>query len=124
MPTLLIIDDDQLLLTTFNARFNEGILYYPVNIAIPLLREKDKSIRDTINNIGTSFNALSNDQLHALEQAADILIHQDPCFQKFVRDVNGQPDPPNAPPCPSRCTWTMCRATACCARRPTPGSAR
>jgi NTE family protein len=76
-----------------------GALYYPVNIAIPLLR--DKSIRDTINNIGTSFNALSDDQLHALEHAADILIHQDPCFQKFVRDVNGQPDPPGAPPCPS-----------------------
>jgi NTE family protein len=92
-------DTTQLLVTTLNKRRDSGILYYPVNVAIALLR--DKNIRDTINNIGTSFNALSNDQLNALTQAADILIHQDPCFQQFVRDANGQPTPPDAVPCPS-----------------------
>src|SRR5207248_2066318 len=72
-------DTTQLLVQTLGARFASGTLYYPVNIAVPLLRDKDKAVRDTINNIGTSFNALNDDQLRALEQAADILIHQDPC---------------------------------------------
>jgi NTE family protein len=94
-------DTTQLLIGTFAQRFESGTLYYPVNVAIPLLRDKDKSVRDTINNIGTSFNALSDQQLQALLQAADVLIHQDPCFQQFVRDVNGQPAPPGASPCPS-----------------------
>lgn len=31
--------------------------------------------------------------------------------------------PPNAPPCPSRCTSTTYRATTCCAKPPAPGSA-
>jgi hypothetical protein len=93
---------DELLLLTVSPRIDSGVLYYPVNISFPLLRsDEGKKLRDTINNIGTSFDALTDAQLGALEKAADILIHQDPCFQKFVRDVNGQPEPPGSPPCPS-----------------------
>jgi len=92
-------DSIQLLLMTVAPRVNSGVRYYPVVISFPLLR--DKNLRDLVNNIGTSFDALTNDQLTGLKQAADILIHQDPCFQQFIRDVNGQPTPPGASPCPS-----------------------
>ena len=92
-------DSIQLLLNTANARYESGVRYYPVVISFPLLRDKD--LRHLVNNIGTSFNALTNEQLSGLKQAADILIHQDPCFQQFVRDVNGQPTPPGSPICRS-----------------------
>ena len=92
-------DSIQLLLDTVGKRVDSGVRYYPVVISFPLLR--DKNLRDLVNNIGTSFNALTNEQLNGLKQAADILIHQDPCFQQFVRDANGQPTPPGASPCAS-----------------------
>jgi len=85
-------DSVQDLIDLFAARFGQPTKYYPVVISFPLLT--DKSVRDVVNNIGTSFNALTPDQLKGLKDAADILIHQDPCFTKFVSDVNGVP-PPN-----------------------------
>lgn len=92
-------DSIQLLVNIANARYETGVRYYPVVISFPLLRDKD--LRHLVNNIGTSFNALTNEQLNGLKQAADILIHQDPCFQQFIRDVNGQPTPPGSPICRS-----------------------
>jgi NTE family protein len=97
-------DSIQLLLNTAIGRTDNSVRYYPVQIAFPLIR--DKNLRDIVNNVGTSFDALTNEQLNGLKQAADILIHQDPCFQQFVRDVNSQPTPPgslicgSAPPLP------------------------
>jgi NTE family protein len=86
-------DSIQLLLNTVGstARLESGVRYYPVIISFPLLR--DAGLRKTVNNIGTSFNALTTDQLNGLKQAADVLIHQDPCFQQFLHDVNGTPMP-------------------------------
>jgi len=81
------------------ARVNNGVRYYPVVVSFPLLR--DKNLRDVVNNVGTSFNALTNEQLSGLKQAADVLIHQDPCFQQFIRDTNGQATPPGSPICAS-----------------------
>src|SRR5205085_10291355 len=75
---------------------------YPVNISFSLLPNKtdaDKKLIDTINNIGTSFNALTDEQFNALQQAAEVLVHQDPCFQQFMRDVNGTPFPAGVAPC-------------------------
>jgi NTE family protein len=91
----------QLLLLTIGERFRQtqDVRYYPVQIAVPLLR--DRNIRDTINSIGNRFDALSDEQLAAVKQAARILIHQDPCFQQFVRDLEGQAPTPGAAPCPS-----------------------
>jgi NTE family protein len=92
-------DSIQLLLSTVQPRVNSGVRYYPVVISFPLLR--DKNLRDVVNNVGTSFNALTNEQLSGLKQAADVLIHQDPCFQQFIRDTNGQPTPPGSAICAS-----------------------
>jgi NTE family protein len=92
-------DSIQQLLLTVLARANSGVRYYPVVISFPLLR--DKKLRDVVNTIGTSFNALTNEQLSGLKTAADVLIHQDPCFQQFIRDTNGQPTPPGSPICGS-----------------------
>ena len=94
-------DSVQLLLTTVAspARLESGVRYYPVIISFPLLR--DANLRKIVNDIGTSFNALTNEQLNGLKQAADILIHQDPCFQQFLRDVNGTPTPDDATRCRS-----------------------
>jgi NTE family protein len=88
-------DSIQLLLTTVGstARLESGVRYYPVIVSFPLIR--DVNLRNVVNNIGTSFNALSNDQLNGLKQAADILIHQDPCFQQFLHDVDGTTMPPD-----------------------------
>ncbi len=88
-------DSIQELTDLFTARHGQPTKYYPVVIAFPLLTDKDKSVRDVVNNIGTSFNALTPEQLKGLKDAADILIHQDPCFVQFVNDVNGLPPPPN-----------------------------
>ena len=92
-------DSIQLLLLTVGARVGSGVRYYPVVISFPLLR--DRKLREVVNNVGTSFNALTNEQLSGLKQAADILIHQDPCFQQFIRDVNGQRTPPGSAICGS-----------------------
>ena len=92
-------DSIQDLIDLFASFHGQPTKYYPVIISFPLLT--DKSVRDVVNNIGTSFNALTDDQLSALEKAADILIHQDPCFQQFVRDANGQPTPPGSSVCAS-----------------------
>lgn len=92
-------DSLQLLVLTVNERFrnDDSIRYYPVQIALPLLRGPEgKKVREIIDDIGTSFNALTNEQLDALKKAADLLIHRDPCFQQLVRDLNGQPSPPDA----------------------------
>jgi NTE family protein len=94
-------DSIQLLLLTVGApaRLESGVRYYPVVISFPLIR--DAGLRKAVNDIGTSFNALTNEQLSGLKQAADVLIHQDPCFQQFIRDVNGTPTPDTAPICGS-----------------------
>ena len=92
-------DSMQLLIQTVAPRVDTGVRYYPVLITVPLIR--DKHLREVVNNVGTSFNALTNEQLAGLKQAADVLIHQDPCFQQFIRDVNGQPTPPDSPQCAS-----------------------
>jgi NTE family protein len=92
-------DSIQLLLTTVGARVNSGVRYYPVVVSFALLR--DAGLRKAVNDIGTSFNALTTDQLTGLKQAADVLVHQDPCFQQFIRDVNGTPTPGDAPICGS-----------------------
>ena len=94
-------DSIQLLLSTVGspARLESGVRYYPVVISFPFIR--DAGLRKAVNDIGTSFNALTNEQLSSLKQAADVLIHQDPCFQQFIRDVNGTPTAPDAPFCGS-----------------------
>ena len=98
-------DTVQQLLNLLNQRQkNTGARAYPVNIAFSLLpdeTESDKELRNTVNNIGTSFSALSDAQLAALQKAANVLIHQDPCFQQFIRDINGTPFPDGAPVCVS-----------------------
>jgi NTE family protein len=73
---------------------------YPVVISFPLIPDKpdenpdkNKILRDKVNSIGTSFNALKPEQLQALKDAADLLIHQDPCFTQFINDANGVPAP-------------------------------
>ncbi len=88
-------DTIQLLLMTVSSpdRVASGVRYYPVVVSFPLIR--DESLRNVVNGIGTSFNALTNDQLNGLKHAADVLIHQDPCFQQFLHDVNGTAIPPN-----------------------------
>jgi NTE family protein len=92
-------DSIQLLINVAGGRIGSGVRYYPVLISFPMLR--DKTLRDVVNNVGTSFDALTNEQLNGLKQAADVLIHQDPCFQQFIRDVNAQPTPPGSPFCGS-----------------------
>jgi len=82
-------DSIQQLVDLFAHRAGGRIRYYPVLVSFPLLR--DDGVKDVVNNIGTSFDALTNEQLAGLRTAADELLHQDPCFQQFVRDVNGQP---------------------------------
>jgi len=86
-------DSIQLLLTTVSTpdRVSSGVRYYPVVVSFPLIR--DENLRKVVNGIGTSFNALSDEQLNGLKQAADVLIHQDPCFEQFLHDVNGSPMP-------------------------------
>jgi NTE family protein len=88
-------DSLQLLLATVGstARLASGVRYYPVNVSFSLIR--DENLRNVVNGIGTSFNALTNDQLNGLKQAADVLIHQDPCFQQFLHDVDGTSMPPD-----------------------------
>ncbi|HSY48342.1 MAG TPA: patatin-like phospholipase family protein [Thermoanaerobaculia bacterium] len=95
-------DSIQELTDLFSSRFGQPTKYYPVVISFPLLTDKDKPVRDIVNNIGTSFNALTPEQLKGLKDAADILIHQDPCFTQFVNDVNGVPPPP---PQKRKCTF-------------------
>jgi len=87
-------DSVQDLIDLFSSLHGQPTKYYPVVISFPLLTDKDKAVRNVVNNIGTSFNALTPEQLKGLKDAANILIHQDPCFTKFVSDVNGTP-PPN-----------------------------
>lgn len=82
-------DSIQALTDLFASLSGQPTKYYPVVISFPLLTDKDKPVREVVNNIGTSFNALTPEQLAALKSAADILIHQDPCFGKFVNAVNG-----------------------------------
>jgi NTE family protein len=90
-------DSLQLLVSTFTAMRDSGIRFYPVIVSFPLIR--DATLRADVNQIGTSFDALSEPQLNALKRAADVLIHQDPCFQQFVRDANGTPTAADAPLC-------------------------
>jgi NTE family protein len=73
-----------------------GTKFYPVVVSFPLIPdqpETSKALRNTVNSIGTSFNALTPQQLRALKDAADLLIHQDPCFAQFVNDANGVASP-------------------------------
>ncbi len=81
-------DRIQLLLSTTKELRDLGIAttFYPVIIGVPLIPDKDKELRDTLNGIGTSFNALTSAQLDGLKKAADLLLHQDPCFQRFIYD--------------------------------------
>jgi NTE family protein len=92
-------DSIQLLLDAVGGRVESGVRFYPVVVSFPLLR--DKTLRETVNGIGTNFNALTDAELAGLKQAAAVLVHQDPCFQQFVRDVNGTPTPGDAPICKS-----------------------
>jgi len=89
-------DSVQDLTDFFSGLHGQPTRYYPVVISFPLIPDAHKNVRDTVNNIGTSFNALTPDQLQALKDAADILIHEDPCFGQFVNDANGVPPPPPA----------------------------
>jgi len=90
-------DSIQQLVDLLANRSRGRIRYYPVLISFPLLRDDD--VKKVVNKIGTSFDALNNDQLQGLRTAADLLLHQDPCFQQFERDVNGQPTTPEQKTC-------------------------
>jgi hypothetical protein len=79
-------DSIQLTLSTIKEIRGLDTTYYPVLISFPLIPDKDKSLRDTVNGIGTNFGALSAAQIDALKQASDLLLHQDPCFQQFQHD--------------------------------------
>jgi hypothetical protein len=81
-------DSIQLLLSQFTEfrRLGAATTYYPVLISFPLIQDKD--LRNTVNDIGTSFDALTAAQLDGLKKAADLLLHQDPCFQRFMHDDN------------------------------------
>lgn len=85
-----------MLLSTIKEIRGLNTTYYPILISFPLIPDKDKSLRDKVNGIGTSFNALNTAQLEGLKRAADLLLHQDPCFQLFQHD-----DDPAKHPIPS-----------------------
>lgn len=84
-------DSIQLLLSTAKELRGLNTTYYPVLISFPLIADKD--LRDTVNGIGTSFNALTQTQLDGLKKAADLLLHQDPCFQRFMHDADPARNP-------------------------------
>lgn len=71
--------------------------YYPVLISFPLIPNDKKDLRKTVNDIGTNFSALTPAQIDALKQATDLLLHQDPCFQRFQHDDNPAKYPMPAP---------------------------
>jgi len=86
-------DSIQLLLSTIKELRGLETVYYPVLISFPLIPDQDKDLRDTVNGIGTSFNALTQAQLDGLKKAADLLLHQDPCFQRFMHDLEPDKNP-------------------------------
>ena len=91
-------DSIQQLTDFFNSVHGQPTKYYPVVVAFPLLPDKPKEmhdLRDTVNSIGTSFNALTAQQLADVKKAAHILLDQDPCFGAFIADVNAAPRPNN-----------------------------
>jgi NTE family protein len=92
-------DSIQQLVDLSSSRAVTDIRYYPVIISFSLLRDPD--LRKTVNDIGTNFDPLSRDQLEGLKNAADVLLHQDPCFQHFMRDVRGKPTTSAEPICVS-----------------------
>ncbi|HYU24237.1 MAG TPA: hypothetical protein VEO74_03460, partial [Thermoanaerobaculia bacterium] len=92
-------DSIQSLVDLASGRVGTRVHYYPVLISFALLR--DEALRTVVNNIGTNFNALSNEQLKGLETAADVLLHQDPCFQQFLRDARGETTLPEQRRCAS-----------------------
>jgi NTE family protein len=91
-------DSIQELTDLFASLGKQPTKFYPAVVSFPLIPdmpEQNKALRDTVNSIGTSFNALTPQQLQALKDAADLLIHQDPCFTQFINDANGVPPPPS-----------------------------
>jgi len=62
---------------------------------------RDETLRKVVNDIGTNFDALTNEQLDGLRTAADVLLHQDPCFQQFMRDTRGETVPQEQRKCAS-----------------------
>jgi NTE family protein len=81
------------------SRMRTRVRFYPVLISFPMLR--DENLRKVVNDIGTNFDALSNAQLDGLRTAADVLLHQDPCFQQFMRDTRGETVPQEQRKCAS-----------------------
>ena len=95
-------DSIQQLTDFFASLHGQPTKYYPVVVAFPLIPDTPKEmhdLRDVVNSIGTSFNALTPQQLANVKKAAHILLDQDPCFGAFVADVNG------APRSNTRCTF-------------------
>jgi NTE family protein len=92
-------DTIQQLVDLASGRSGGRVRYYPVLLNFALIR--DESLRKAVNDIGTNFDNLSDAQLASLQKAADVLLHQDPCFQQFLRDSRGEVTPPDAPVCAS-----------------------
>ncbi len=75
----------QLLLDITRGREGSGTSYYPVQINFPLIH--DTILRDQLQGIGTNLIGLTESQLHAMHTGAQILLRQDPNFQRLQRDL-------------------------------------
>ena len=83
----------QNLLDTLRANV-QGIAVYGITIDFDQFRKGQESFRDDVKKIGTTWT-LTSGELKTVNDAGTILLHQHPCFQRLLMDLNakGEVDP-------------------------------
>lgn len=76
-----------------DARFG-GTRVYSIEVDFDRLRPEQKALRDQVKSIPTLWT-ITQKNVEALDQAAQLLLHQHPCFQMLLLDVHDPAGSPN-----------------------------
>jgi NTE family protein len=77
---------------------NQDMQIYTVQVDFDQFRTAnadEKALRDAANKVPTSYSISAGD-LHVIEKSADVLLANNPCFQRLLLDVGTSPRTPAA----------------------------
>ena len=96
--TASVNEQMNVLLAQLKTGSDQGMQIYTVQVDFDQFKTADaaeKALRDAANKVPTSYSITAAD-LRVIERSADVLLANNPCFQRLLLDVGADPPPPDA----------------------------
>ena len=110
--TASVNEQMNVLLAQLQTGSDQGMQIYAVQVDIDQLKTAnagEKALRDAANKVPTSYSISASD-LHVIEKSADVLLANNPCFQRLLLDVGVNRPTPNAQSAVTGCPQLKDRA--------------